>query len=99
MNQELLWALLGAGIGGTSGYGLGKLIRPDDELSAILMGLGGAGLGGGAGYGSARFKQQWDAAPDAPSTPEDIAKAEAEGEARALALGEKAKEKAKGESK
>jgi hypothetical protein len=99
MNQELLWALLGAGIGGTGGYGLGKLIKPDDELAAVMMGLGGAGVGGGLGYGSAKAKQQWDAAPDAPPTPEDIAKRTAEADARAKDLGEKAKAKAKGESK
>jgi len=87
MPQEALWALIGAGIGGTGGYGLGKLLKPDDELAAILMGLGGAGTGAGLGYGSAKAKQEWDAAPDAPP---DVAKAIAESEARAKALGEKA---------
>lgn len=90
MNQELLWALLGAGIGGTGGYGLGKLLRPEDELAAVMMGLGGAGVGGGLGYGSAKAKQQWDAAPDAPPTPEDVARRTAESEAQAKDLGAKA---------
>ena len=95
MKPELLWALLGAGIGGAGGYGLGKLLKPEDEMSAILLGLGGAGVGGGLGYGSAEAKQQWDEAPDAPPSAADIAKRIEEADARAKALGEKAKGAAK----
>jgi hypothetical protein len=74
MKPELLWALIGAGLGGVGGAGLSKYLNPEDNLQAVLMGLGGAGVGGGAGYGAARLKQEWDAIP---SKEEAQAKADA----------------------
>ena len=74
MKPELLWALLGASLGGAGGYGLSKYLNPTNDLQAVLMGLGGAGVGGGAGYGAARLKQKWDSLPS-------LEESKAEGEA------------------
>ena len=77
MRPELLWALLGASLGGVGGYGLSKYLNPEDNLRAALMGLGGAGLGAGAGYGGAAVKRKWDSIP----SPEDAGEAYARGAA------------------
>jgi hypothetical protein len=90
MSPEALWALIGAGIGGTGGLALGKYLDPDENLKAVLMGLGGAGVGGGLGYGLGNVKRRWDAIPDRA----DLAKKIREASSRAEDLERKVHESA-----
>lgn len=52
-SNDLLYALLGAGLGGAGGYGLYKLLTPKNKQT-LSLGLGSSALGalagGGLGY-------------------------------------------------
>lgn len=59
-SNDLLYALLGAGLGGAGGYGLYKLLTPKNKQT-LGLGLGSSALGalagGGLGYlGSKEYR-------------------------------------------